>query len=320
LERPYVFITRKLPEEMIIPLRDIATVKMWPHDDKPVPYEILLQEAQKANGLLTMLSDQIDKNLLSSSEKLKVVANMAVGYDNIDIDEAAKNNIVVCNTPDVLTNTTAELTFALLLATTRRICEAQQYLKDGKWLNWSPFLLAGQDLYRKKLGIVGMGRIGQAVAKRAVGFDMEVIYHNRTRKEDAEDKLGVSYTSFEELIASSDVVICLTPLTSETKNMFNEQVFKAMKNTAIFINVSRGDVVDEEALYEALKNRDIAGAGLDVFKNEPISNTHPLVQLTNVVALPHIGSASVETRWKMGELAMENIMAVLQGKRPKTMV
>jgi glyoxylate reductase len=320
MERPFVFITRKLPEKLIAPLKNVADVEMWPYEDKPIPYEKLKEKANKADGLLTMLSDQVDEKLLANSPSLKVVANMAVGYDNIDLHAAKKFDIVVCNTPDVLTKTTAELTFALMLATARRICEAQEYVKQGKWVNWSPFLLAGQDLYKKKLGIVGMGRIGQAVAKRAVAFEMEVAYHNRTRKEVVEQELGVTYSSFADLLATSDFIICLTPLTPATKNMFNDNAFKAMKHSAIFINVSRGDVVDEKALYAALTNKEIAAAGLDVFQNEPISSSHPLLALANVVALPHIGSASVETRWKMGELAMENIIAVLQGKRAKTIV
>jgi glyoxylate reductase len=207
-----------------------------------------------------------------------------------------------------------------MLATARRICEAEQYVKDGKWINWSPFLLAGQDLFRKKLGIVGMGRIGQAVAKRAKGFEMDIAYHNRSRNENAEKDFGATYLTFNEIIATSDYIICLTPLTPETVRLFNADVFRAMKKTAIFINVSRGDVVDEAALYDALVNKEIAGAGLDVFQNEPIPKTHPLLTLNNVVALPHIGSASVATRWKMAELAVENISSVLNGNSAKTFV
>ncbi|OZM55960.1 D-glycerate dehydrogenase [Lottiidibacillus patelloidae] len=320
MEKPFVYITRKLPEELLEPLKQVATIEMWPHDDQPIPYDKLKEKAKKASGLLTMLSDQIDASLLEASPHLKVVANMAVGYDNIDVAAAKKNDITVCNTPDVLTNSTAELTFALMLATARRICEAEQYVKEGKWINWSPFLLAGQDLFRKKLGIVGMGRIGQAVAKRAKGFDMDIYYHNRSRNEHAEAEYGATYLSFHDLISSCDYIICLTPLTSETVKLFNATVFKEMKDTAIFINVSRGAVVDEAALYEALVNKEIAGAGLDVFEKEPIQTTHPLLSLKNVVALPHIGSASVATRWKMGELAVENILAVLQGSKGKTIV
>lgn len=318
--KPYVYITRKLPEETIAELKGLFEVKMWGHEDIPVPREILLEEAKKASGLITMLSDKVDEELLNAGSNLKIVANLAVGYDNIDLAAATKRGIIVANTPDVLTETTADLTFALLMATARRIVEAAEYIKEGKWESWSPYLLAGHDIYSKTIGIVGMGKIGEAVARRAKGFGMEILYHNRSRKMDAETEMGAQYTSLDELVTSADYVVSLAPLTPETRNLFTADVFSKMKKSAIFINAGRGPVVDEQALYEALKNGEIAGAGLDVFEKEPISPDHPLLQLPNVTAIPHIGSASTETRTAMITLCCDNVKAVLNGDNPKTIV
>lgn len=318
--KPYIFITRKLPENAILKLTEQFTVNMWDKEDVPVPREILLAEAKKADALLTMLSDKIDEEVISAGQSLKVIANLAVGYDNIDINTATSRGIAICNTPDVLTDTTADLTFGLLMATARRLIEAAEFVKDGKWQSWSPLLLAGHDIHHKTIGIVGMGKIGETVAKRATGFDMEILYHNRSRKPEVEQTIGAQYVSFDELVTRADFIVCLTPLTNETKNLFTADVFKQMKSSAIFINASRGPVVDEDALYDALVNGTIAGAGLDVFAKEPISADHPLLKLTNVVALPHIGSSSVETRTTMMELCVENISNVLTGDNPKTLV
>ncbi|MGG4406903.1 D-glycerate dehydrogenase [Geobacillus stearothermophilus] len=318
MTKPYVFVTRKLPEEVIAPLAAVAEVGMWPHEDVAVPHEVLVEEAKKAAALLPMVSDPIDEDVLAAGSGLKVVANMGVGYDNIDVPAATKRGVLVCNTPDVLTDTTADLTFALLLATARRLVEAAEFLKEGKWKSWSPFLLAGADVHHKTIGIVGMGNIGQAVAKRAKGFDMDVLYYNRSRRPEAEEKLGAVYRPFADLLAESDFVVCLTPLTRET--LFNREAFRQMKTSAIFINAARGAVVDEQALYEALVAGEIAAAGLDVFEKEPVAADHPLLSLPNVVALPHIGSATYETRRAMMTLARDNIIAVLEGRSPLTPV
>lgn len=318
--KPYVYVTRKLPDQSLRKLQEVADVGMWKDDNTPVPLEVLEQEAKKAEGLLTMLSDKIDKSLLEKAEKLKVIANLAVGYDNIDLQVAKGKGIVVTNTPDVLTETTADLAFALLMATARRIVEADAYVREGKWINWGPLLLAGYDIHHKTIGIVGMGRIGEAVAKRAAGFGMKILYHNRKRKPETEDMLGAEYRTFDDLLKESDFVVCLTPLTSDTQRMFNAHAFEKMKETSIFINASRGLVVDEEALYQALLEKQIAAAGLDVFESEPISSDHPLLTLNNVVALPHIGSSSYETRFEMMDLAVDNILSILQGKVPVTPV
>lgn len=318
--QPIVYVTRKLPDEALKALSEVATVKMWEKDDVPVPRDVLLQEAKEATALLTMLTERVDEELFEACKQLKIVANMAVGYDNIDVSAAQKHNVIVTNTPDVLTDTTADLTFALLMATARRLMEATDYIKRDEWTTWSPFQLAGHDIHHKTLGIVGMGRIGEAVAKRATGFDMEILYHNRSRRPSAEEKYGATYCSFDELLAKSDFVVCLAPLTEETKHLFNEVAFKQMKPSAVFINASRGALVDEAALYEALKNGEIARAGLDVFEQEPIRSNHPLVHLPNVVALPHIGSASFETRMKMATLAAENIATYIESGKAITPV
>ncbi|WP_426004895.1 2-hydroxyacid dehydrogenase [Bacillus sp. DWP3-1] len=320
MTKPYVYITRKLDEASLTPLKEVAHIEMWPSEDEPCPREELEKQAAKADALLTMLSDQVDEALLSKTPNVKVIANLAVGYDNIDLEAAEKRNITICHTPDVLTESTADLAFALLMASARRIVEASDWIKEGNWTGWGPLLLAGADIHHKTLGIVGMGSIGTALAKRAAGFDMKVLYHNRSRKPEAEAQLGVTYAPFEELLTQSDFIVCLTPLTPETKDMFNEKAFDQMKNSAYFINVSRGQTVGEDALYEAVTTGKIAGAGLDVFRQEPISPSHPLATLPNVTVLPHIGSASVETRKTMMRLCAENIALVLQGQQAKTPV
>lgn len=315
-----IFISRKLPDEVIAPLKEKYDVKMWDKEDRPIPYEELVKEVKDADALLTMLSENVNKELLTAGNKLKIVANMAVGYDNVDISSAKDLGITITNTPDVLTESTADLAFALLLATARRMIEASEYVKNGDWKSWSPLLLAGHDVHRKTIGIVGMGSIGKVVAKRATGFDMNILYYNRSRKQEAEDELGAKYVDFEELLAQSDFIVCLTPLTEETKDMFTREAFKKMKQTAVFVNASRGPVVNEKDLYDALVSGEIAGAGLDVFVNEPIDADHPLLKLKQVVAMPHIGSATGETRNKMMQLCVENIEAVLSNKKAITPV
>ncbi|WP_017186766.1 2-hydroxyacid dehydrogenase [Alkalibacillus haloalkaliphilus] len=313
MSKPFVYITRKISNDVVKGLEEHFTVEMWQEEEEVVPRDVLLNKANQAHAILSMLTDSIDEELLAQSTNLKIVANMAVGYDNIDVNAARRHQVIVTNTPDVLTDTTADLTFALLMATARRLPEAVDYIKGDLWKSWSPYMLAGSDIHHKTLGIVGLGSIGQAVAKRATGFDMNVIYYNRSRKEDVESQLGVQYTSFEELLKQSDFVVCMTPLTPETEGLFNKETFHKMKDTAIFINSSRGGVVNEDDLYHALKQGHIKAAGLDVFRNEPIGADHPLLSLNEVVALPHIGSSSIETRSEMMKLAARNIKKVLNG-------
>lgn len=320
MKKPYVFITRKISEKVIQPLMNVADVHMWHEEETAVPREVLLEEAKKADALLSVITEKIDKELLDAAPHLKVVANLAVGYDNIDVEYANKKGIAICNTPDVLTDTTADLTFALLLATARRVVESAEFVKNGHWKSWSPLLLAGHDVHHKTIGIVGMGKIGEAVAKRATGFDMNILYHNRSRNVTAEERIGASYVSIEELLETSDFVVSLIPLSAETKEFFSKESFKKMKKSAIFINASRGAVVDEDALYDALVEGEIAAAGLDVFVKEPVDVNHPLLTLPNVVALPHIGSASIETREAMMALCCKNIELILSNKQPETLV
>ncbi|MEK5269412.1 D-glycerate dehydrogenase [Aeribacillus sp. FSL K6-8394] len=318
--KPKVFVTRKIPENVLNKMKSVCEVQIWEKEDIPVPRDVLEQQINKVEGIFCLLTDKIDEDLLQRAEKLKVISNMAVGYNNIDVAAATRRGIMVTNTPGVLTETTADLTFALLMATARRLVEASDYLKQGKWRTWSPMLLTGQDIFGATIGIIGMGRIGEAVAKRARGFSMKVLYYNRSRKPNVEEKLGATYVDLQSLLKESDYVCLLTPYTPETHHMIGKEELSLMKKTAILINTSRGGVVDEKALYEALKNGTIWAAGLDVFEQEPIPVDHPLLSLPNVVALPHIGSASLKTRMKMAELTAENMLQALAGKVPKYLV
>ncbi|MFC4023714.1 2-hydroxyacid dehydrogenase [Oceanobacillus longus] len=320
MDKASIYITRKIPKTLLSNYEEHFTFRMWEKEDESVPRDVLLEEAKTVDGLLTVLSDQVDEALLSQAVNLKVVANLAVGYNNIDLSAAKKHNVLVTNTPDVLSETTADLGFALLMATARRIIEANEFIKNGEWKDWAPYLLAGADIHHKTIGIVGMGRIGEAIAKRATGFNMNIRYHNRSRKEDAEKNLGAVYSSFDDLLKESDFIVSVVPLTKETENMFNKDAFQKMKSSAIFINISRGDVVEESALFEALKENKIRGAGLDVFREEPIHSDNPLIGLKNVVCLPHIGSASDDTRTAMIRLCLDNIKGVIGGMGAKTPV
>jgi len=318
--KPKIYVTRKIPEKLLKPYQDDLHFKMWTDEQSPVPVEVLYEEAKKADGVLCLLTERIDRSFIEHASQLKIIANMAVGYDNIDIDAATEYDVIVTNTPDVLTETTADLTFALLMATARRLIEASNTIYNDQWGDWSPFMLVGTDIHNKTIGIVGMGRIGLAVARRAKGFNMNILYHNRSQNRDAEKEVNATYVSFEQLLKQSDFVVSLAPFTKQTADLFDERAFKQMKSSAIFINVSRGGVVDERALFQALENKTIRAAGLDVFKQEPISSIHPLTKLNNVVLLPHIGSASVETRENMLKLCLENIQRFFQGKKLKSPV
>ncbi|PLR80733.1 D-glycerate dehydrogenase [Bacillus canaveralius] len=315
-----IYVTRKLPEQIISKLQISYEVRMWAKENVPVPREVLKKEISMADGLLCLITESIDEDLLQIAENLKVISNMAVGYNNIDVEAASKRGIRVTNTPGVLTETTADLTFALLMATARRVVESSNYLREGKWDTWSPMLLTGQDIYGATIGIVGLGRIGEAVAKRAKGFDMNILYYNRSRKPHAEKELGIRYTELNELLKVSDFICIMTPYTPETVNLIGKEQLQLMKKTAIVINTARGGIVNETALYEALKDGQIWGAGLDVFTEEPVDLDHPLLSLANVVALPHIGSASIKTRMKMANLAADNLLEALAGNTPSCLV
>lgn len=318
--KPKVYITRRIPNEIVQKLEEVCEIRMWNEEEEPVPREVLEKEITDVDGLFCLITESIDKELLEKANHLKVVSNMAVGYNNIDIELAKEKGITVTNTPGVLTETTADLTFALIMATSRRLIEASDYLKQGNWKTWSPMQLTGQDIYGSTLGIIGLGRIGESVARRAKGFDMDVLYYNRSRKPDVEKELGLNYTDMDTLLKKSDFVCIMTPYTEETKNLIGQRELSLMKNTSILINTARGGIVDEAALYESLKSGTVWAAGLDVFEQEPVSLDHPLLALPNVVVLPHIGSASVKTRMKMAELAADNLILALQSQTPKYVV
>lgn len=317
MKKPQVFVTRKLPDEVIAMLEAVASVEVWT-EDYPIPRELLLERVEHADAVLTMLTERVDEELLTRAKRLQIVANMAVGYDNIDLAACKRHGVVVTNTPDVLTEATADLAFALLMATGRRVTEANRFLLNGEWKSWSPLLLAGQNVYGTTLGIIGMGRIGEAVARRAKGFGMRILYHNRNRKQEAEEETGACLVGLETLLQESDYVVLLTPLTDQTRLLMGDREFSLMKETAVFVNVSRGGTVDEAALYRALTEKKIWAAGLDVFQVEPVPLDNPLLSLSNVVALPHIGSATLQTRGEMAKLAAANIVAVISDQEPLT--
>lgn len=318
--KPVIYITRKLPEEVIAPLKEKFDVRMWESASEAVPREILLKEVAEADALWSVLADSIDREVFDAATKLKVVSNLAVGFNNIDIEAAKEKGVSVTNTPDVLTETTADLAFALILASARRITEAERELRKGNWTSWSVMDYTGMDVGGATLGIIGMGRIGEAAARRAKGFNMNVIYHNRTRKPEAEEEHGFEYADLDTLLEESDIVLIFAPLTPETKNMIGEKELAKMKKTGILINVARGGIVNEVALYNALTDGTIWAAGLDVFEVEPVPLDHPLLTLPNVTVLPHIGSASIRTRYVMMELNRNAITDVLEGRKPKNKV
>ena len=286
------------------------------HLDRNLTYEELLEEAKGKHGIITMLSDRVDGNLMDAAAGVEIIANYAVGYNNMDVDAATKRGIYLSNTPDVLTDDTADMAFALILAVARRIPEADRLTRNGLYKGWGPEFMLGQSVSGKTLGIIGAGRIGTAVARRAVGFGMDIVYYNRSRKKDVED-FGAKYVSFEKLLSDSDIVSVHVPLGKETHHLIDRAALESMKRSSILINTSRGPVVDEKALVEALGKGVIAGAGLDVYENEP-KLADGLSSLENAVLCPHLGSATRETRGKMADIAAENIISVLNGGLPKT--
>jgi len=319
VQRFKVLVTRQLLGDGLKRLEKIAEVKLNP-EDRPMTRPELLKEIKDCDGVISLLTDRIDGEVMDTSGCLKVVSNHAVGFDNVDVDAATRRGIYVTNTPDVLTETTADAAWALILAVARRITEAERFLRDGKWKSWSPTLMVGTDVYGKTLGILGLGRIGGAVARRAKGFNMKVLYNDISRNERLEKELDIKFVDMDQLLKESDFISLHVPLMPSTRHLINEKAISKMKKSAILVNTSRGPVVDEQALYEALKEKKIAGAGLDVFEKEPVELGNPLLKLDNVVLLPHIASATIETRIAMADLAVENLIAVLQGRMPLSLV
>lgn len=306
-----VFVTRVLPGGAVERLRAVADVDVWP-EELPPPYETLRERVAACDGVISLLTDRIDGPLIDAAPRLRVISNMAVGYDNIDVAAATKRGIPVGNTPGVLTETTADLAWALMLAVARRIPEAERFVREGRWKTWDPRLLLGYDVHGATLGVVGFGAIGRAVARRATGFGMRVLAANRSPIGDAGTARQVA---LGELLRESDFVSLHVPLTEETRAMIGERELRLMKRTAVLVNTARGGVVDQEALIRALHEGWIAGAGLDVAAVEPIPAGDPLLSAPNCVLLPHIGSASHATRERMAEMAVDNCIAGLRGER-----
>lgn len=316
---PSVLVTRLLPEPVMTEMARRFTIIGSP-SGRPATRADLLEQISSADALAVTLTDRIDAEVLAKAPRLKVVAVYAVGYDNVDMAAAAARGIVVTNTPDVLTETTADLTWGLILAVARRIPEGERLVREGRWEGWAPTQLLGAEVHGKTLGIIGLGRIGQAVARRASGFAMPVLYHSRhPLSPEEEEALNVSRVSLPQLLRASDIVSLHVPLTEKTRHLIGRTELGLMPRTAYLINTTRGPVVDEAALAEALAQGRLAGAGLDVYEEEP--RVHEgLLGLSNVVLLPHLGSATYETRVKMGMMVVENITAVLAGKEPPNRV
>lgn len=317
--KPAVLVTKRIYPEAIEYLKEHAEVD-YANSDDGLPAEELLVRIRGKQAVVSQLTDKFTPAVMDQLDGLRVIANVAVGFDNIDVAAATRHKILVTNTPDVLTDTTADFAFALLMAAARRVVEGHHFVHSGQWTKWRIDLLVGQDVHHRTLGIFGMGRIGQAVARRGRGFDMRILYHDAMRAPEAvERELGAELVSAERLLGESDFVSLHVPLVPETRHMMAAEQFRMMKPTAILVNTSRGPVVDEAALAAALAERVIAGAGIDVFENEP--RVHPgLLKLENVVLAPHIASASVDTRRRMSMMAVENAVAALEGRRPANLL
>lgn len=319
MNKPKVFLTRELPSEVMKRLEK-ETVLEVNGEDKVLSKEEIIQGLKGKDALLCLLTDSIDEEVLSADPALKIVANYAVGYNNIDIEAATARGIPVSNTPGVLTETSADLAFALIMAVSRRVVEADAYLRSGKWGGWGPLQFLGPDVYGAVLGIVGLGRIGKAVARRGQAFGMKVKYWNRTRLSAQEEQQeGLEYLPFEDLLRTADFVSLHVAFAPETTHLISDPELKMMKPEAVLINTSRGAVVDEKALVKALKEGQIWGAGLDVFEHEPAVEAE-LLTMKKVVLLPHLGSASVATRTKMGMMAIDNILAAWRGEKIPNLV
>jgi len=318
-----LFMTRGLFPDIVEKLYEYYDVEIWDRYEE-MPYTALLSKVRDIDALVSFLSDRIDCGLLSEAKNLKIIAQYAVGYNNIDVECATKRGIYITNTPEVLTDATAELTWALLLAVSRNIVIGDHFVRFGEWergkVAWHPTMLLGHQLSGKTLGIIGLGRIGRKVALYGKAFGMRVLYHNRKKDEELERELGVEYRSLDDLLRESDFVTIHTPLTKETHHLIGERELKLMKKSAILVNTARGPVVDTSALIKALKEGWISGAALDVFDEEPLPGNHELTAFKNVVLLPHLGSATYEARRGMASLVVDNLIAFAKGEVPPTLV
>lgn len=315
MPNPKVFVTRAIPEPAARRLAEHAQVETWGQDSPPA-YDLLVQKAQTVDGILTMLTDKIDASLLNAAgSNLKVISQFAVGFDNIDVAAATQKGIAVGNTPGVLTETTADFAWALMMAAARRVVESDKEVRQGIWRPWGPDVLTGMDIFGSTLGIIGFGRIGQAVARRASGFGMRILYNDPKRQVEMEEQLGATFVEMDELLAQSDFISLHPYLTKETYHMISRPQFEKMKSTAVLVNTSRGPIIDPDALHWALTTGQIWAAALDVTEPEPIPENSPLLQLDNIIIAPHIASASKATRLKMAEMAVDNLIAGISGKK-----
>lgn len=317
--KPKVFITKKVSDEVKEYLTPYCDFKVW-ESEETIPRSVLLEEIADCEGVM-QANYKVDEEFLNHAPKLKVVSNISVGYNNLDLTIMKERKILGTNTPGVLDETVADLVFGLILTTARRISELDSYVKRGEWMERISEKHFGMDVHHSTLGIIGMGRIGEAIAHRAkYGFNMKVMYHNRTPKNNLDEKLEAEYCSLETLLRESDFVVLMTPLTEATRGYMGKEQFNLMKESAIFINASRGETVDENALAEALEKGKIRGAGLDVFDKEPVDPDNPLLKFPQAVTLPHLGSATLKTREDMAMLAAQNLVAALEGKVPPNLV
>lgn len=315
MEKPRVFATRIIDQSAVNKLKEVSTLTVWP-EDYPPSHESLIRMVSDSDGLLTMLSDSIDKEVIrAGSNRLKVISQMAVGFDNIDVRTATKAGIAIGNTPGVLTNATADHAWALLMAAARRVVEADREVHEGIWKPWGPAVLCGTEVHGATLGIIGFGRIGQAVARRAAGFDMKVQYYSRHEIENSDNHTPGKLVTLEALLSTSDFISLHVNLTPETFHLIGKNQFRMMKPGVILVNTSRGSVIDTEALRSALLEGFVAAAGLDVYDPEPIKQDDPILKMKNVVITPHIASATTQTRQKMAMIAVENLIAGLEGRK-----
>jgi len=318
--KPKIYVTREIPESGLKMINERFDTEVWPEYGPP-PKEVIIEKVGNVDAVVSLLSDKIDAEVFDAAPKLKIVAQMAVGFDNINVKEATRRGIYVTNTPEVLTETTADFAWALLMAVARRVVEADRYVRTGKWkVSWHPTMLLGRDVHGATMGIVGAGRIGSSVAKRAKGFNMKILYYDVVPRPEVETELGAKNVDLDTLFKESDFISVHVPLTKQTYHMINEERLRLMKKTAYLINNSRGAVIDERALYRALKKEWIAGAGLDVFEREPTQLDNPLLKLDNVVVAPHISSSSHETRSRMAGMVAENLIAFFEGTIPPNLV
>jgi glyoxylate reductase len=319
MAKPAVFVTRRLPGGALDLLARETDLQVW-EEELPPPRAELLRQAPRCHGLLTLLTDRVDDELLKRAPHMVAVSNMATGFDNIDVAAASEQGVLVTRTPGVLSETVADFTFALMLAAARRLPEAERYVRAGRWKTWGPSVMLGRDVFGATLGIVGLGGVGTEVARRARGFGMRILYHDHVRKPALERRYRLTFLPLRDLLQQSDFVTLHAALTPETRGLIGERELSLMKETTILINTGRGPLVDQKALYEALRSGHIAGAALDVTDPEPIAAGDPLLALDNALVVPHIASASVATRGRMAMLAAENLLSALAGRTPKDTV